>query len=305
MKKAETLFEAIGNTPLVRIPLKTQGSVYAKLEYLNIGGSIKDRSALFMIEAAEKEGTLKPGATIIEASSGNQGIAVAMIGAAKGYKVIITVSDKISKEKLATIKSYGAEVVVCPSTDFIADPRGYHCQAKILHERLLHSVFLNQYFNLQNPQAHYSTLGPELWEQTGGTITHFFAAAGTGGVISGVGKYLKERNSRVKIIAVDTATSFRSTGGKPKPYKMEGIGIDFKTPCLNELVIDEFIPVTDEQGLGMLPVLSAQYGFLVGPSSGAVAYALESYASKLTVKDTAVIVFADSGRAYLSKSYYS
>ncbi len=162
----------------------------------------------------------------------------------------------------------------------------------------------NQYFNLSNPKAHYTTLGPEIWRQTDGKITHFFAAAGTGGTISGAGKFLKEQNSRIKVIAVDVDTSFHATGGNPRPYRMEGIGIDFKTPCLDESLVDEFISVSDEQGFEMLKVLSSKYGFLVGTSSGAVACAAQRFFDKLSKEDCAVMIFADSGRAYLSKNYY-
>src|SRR3989338_567264 len=297
MKSYPALLAAIGNTPLVQIPFESEGKCLAKLEYLNPDGSVKDRSALYMIEEAERAGELRTGGTIIEASSGNQGIAVAMIGAAKGYKVIITVSEKISREKLQTIEAYGAKVITCPATDFIADPKGYHSEAALLQKQTPNSIFLNQYFNPRNPQAHFLTLGPEIWEQTGEKITHFFAAAGTGGVVSGVGRFLKSKNPNIKVVAVDAATSFHATLGMPKPYRMEGIGIDFKSPCLDESVVDEFISVSDEQGLGILRALSTKYGFLVGPSSGAVAYAVGNY--KLADTDIAVMIFADSGRAYL------
>lgn len=300
----KSLLNAIGNTPLVQIPFDSSASIFAKLEYLNPGGSIKDRSSLFMIEEAEKNGLLKPGGTIVEASSGNQGIAIAMIGAVKNYKVIITVSEKVSEEKIKTLKAYGAKIVVCPSTDFVEDPKSYHSQAVAIQNKTPNSFMPNQYFNLLNPKAHYKTLGPEIWKQTNRKITHFFAAAGTGGTISGVGKFLKEQNPKIKVIAVDVDTSFHTTGGHPKSYKMEGIGIDFKTPCLDESVIDEFFPVSDKHGLDMLKIMASKYGLLIGTSSGAVAYAVQSYLPKLTKKDVVVMTFGDSGRAYLSKDYY-
>ena len=302
-KPSNDLLDAIGRTPLVKVPFKSPAAIFAKLEYLNPGGSIKDRSALFMIEEAERKGLLKPGGTIIEASSGNQGIAIAMIGAIKGYKVIITVSEKVSEEKVKTLKAYGAKVVVCPATPFIEDPRSYHRQATEIHKKIPNSFMPNQYFNLSNPKAHYLTLGPEIWRQTKGKVTHYFAAAGTSGTISGAGKFLKEKNPKIKVIAVDVNTSFHATGGHPKSYKMEGIGIDFKTPVLNEAVIDEFLTVSDAQGLGMLKKMALQ-GFLVGTSSGAVAYAAQNYLGKLKKNDVAVMIFGDSGRAYLSKNYY-
>lgn len=301
---SQNLLQSIGNTPLIKIPFASKGEVYAKLEYLNPGGSIKDRSALYMVEEAEKEWLLKPGGTIVEASSGNQGIALAMIGAVKGYKVIITASEKVSKEKLKTLEAYGAEVVICPSTEFIEDPRSYHSKAEEILKVTPGAFMPNQYFNLKNPEAYYKSLGPEIWAQTEGKVTHLFAAAGTGGHVSGTGKYLKEKNPKIKVIAVDAATSFRSTSGQPKPYEMEGIGVDFKAPCLDEKVIDEFFTVTDAQGLGMLKVMAGQHGFLIGPSAGAVAYAANEHAKKLGSHELLVMIFGDSGRAYLSKNYY-
>ncbi|BDC34891.1 hypothetical protein Noda2021_08490 [Candidatus Dependentiae bacterium Noda2021] len=300
------LLDTIGNTPLAKINFQTPAQVFAKLEYLNPGGSVKDRSSLYMIEHAEKTGLLKPGGTIVEASSGNQGVACAMIGALKGYRVIITVSEKISQEKLQTIQAYGAEVVMCPSTSFIEDPRSYHSQAVAIARSIENSFMPNQYFNILNAQAHYTLLAPEIWEQTEGKVTHYFAAAGTGGTVSGVGRYLKERNPNVKIIALDSSNSWRSTNGNPQPYKIEGIGIDFETPVLAKDIIDEIIPVTDADGLGMLPKMARQYGLLLGPSSGAAAWALEHYArTRLTKDDCAVVIFSDSGRAYLTKGFYA
>ncbi len=305
MKKYDFLLDAIGNTPLVKVKFDTPGSVYAKLEYLNPGGSVKDRSALYMIEQAEKTGRLKPGGTLIDASSGNHGVATAMIGAAKGYKVIITVSEKSSQEKVNTIKAYGAHVVVCPPTEFIEDPRSYHSQAVAIQKKTPNSFMPNQYFNIENRNAHASLLGPEIWKQTDGKVTHFFAGAGTCGTVSGVGTYLKQQNQNIKIYAIDTLTSFRATKGHPKPYKVEGIGIDFVTPVLDEKVITEFIPVSDDNALGMLPELAQKHGLLVGPSSGAVAWAAKEYAKKFSKNDLAVIIFGDSGRAYLTKNFYT
>lgn len=298
------MLDAIGNTPIVQVPFDSQATICAKLEYLNPGGSVKDRSALYMIEEAEKNGWLKPGGTIIEATSGNQGIAICMIGAVKGYKVIITTSDKISKEKLITMKAYGAEVIVCPMVPG-NDPRNYHAVAERLHHETPNSFMPNQYFNLSNPQAHYTMTGPEIWRQTDGKITHFFAAAGTGGTISGVGRYLKEQNPSIKVIGVDSINSFRSTKGSPKPYYIDGIGVDYDTPVVNNAVIDNFFEVTDEQALNMLRPMAREYGLLLGPSSGAVSYAVQQYAPKLKKGDLAVFICADSGRAYLSKGVYA
>ncbi|MBA2306723.1 cysteine synthase family protein [Candidatus Dependentiae bacterium] len=299
-----TLLSAIGNTPLVRVPFDTPAALYAKLEYLNPGGSVKDRSALYMIEEAERTGLLKPGGTLIDASSGNHGIAVAMIGAAKGYKVIITVFEKISQEKCQTLKAYGATVIKCPGTTFIEDPLSYHSQAVALHKSTPNSFMPNQYFNIANAAGHYASLGPEIWKQTEGKITHFFAAAGTSGTISGAGKYLKEQNPAIKIIAIDSAHSFHSTKGNPQPYKLEGVGIDFISPVLDLSTIDEIIPVTDEHALGILKPLASTYGLLVGLSSGAVAYAVQEYSKTMKPDDYGVMIFGDSGRAYLTKGYY-
>jgi len=297
------LLGAIGNTPLVQVNFKTNARVFAKLEYLNPGGSIKDRSALYMVEEAEKQGLLKPGGTIVEASSGNQGIALAMIGAVKRYKVIITVSEKISEEKLKTLKAYGAKVVICPATNFIDDPKSYHSQARIILGKTPRGFMPNQYFNLKNPEAHYNSLGPEIWQQTQGKITHLFAAAGTGGTVSGAGKFLKEQNPKIRVIAVDAASSFDATRGHPKPYKMEGIGIDFNTPCLDREILDEIIPVADDEAFVMMKIMARNRGLLVGTSSGAVAHAVNQYAEKFEDGDVAVMIFGDSGRAYLSKDY--
>ncbi|MFA6520625.1 MAG: cysteine synthase family protein [Candidatus Paceibacterota bacterium] len=302
-KSTQNLLDAIGNTPLIRVSFKTKGEIFAKLEYLNPGGSIKDRSALFIIEEAEQKGWLKKGGTIIESSSGNQGVACAMIGALKGYKVIITASPAMSEEKVKTIMAYGAKVIHCPAVP-IHDPKSRHSVAVALTKKIKNSFMPNQYFNLSNPKAHYSTLGPEIWRQTQGKITHYFGAAGTGGTISGVGKFLKEKNTNIKIMAVDVDTSFHSTDGNPKPYRMEGIGVDFDTPCLDESVIDEFFKVSDKDGLGMLPKMASEYGLLVGTGSGAVSFAVQKYLKNLKKTDVVVMLFGDSGRAYLSKNYY-
>lgn len=300
----DSMLHAVGNTPLVKVNFDTPASMYAKLEFFNPSNSVKDRSALYMIEYAEKNGLLKPGGTIVDASSGNHGIAVAMIGRIKGYKVIMTVSEKISQEKLQTLKAYGAEVVVCKPTAFIEDPESYHSKAIALHKSTPNSFMPNQYFNVVNAEGHYWSLGPEIWEQTNGKVTHFFAGAGTGGTVSGTGKYLKEKNPNIKVIAVDAANSLFSTKGNPQPYKVEGIGIDFESPVLNKSVIDEIIPVRDEDALPILKTLAKDHGILAGLSSGAVAYVAREYAKKLGPNDLAVMIFGDSGRAYLTKNFY-
>jgi cystathionine beta-synthase len=294
------LLQAIGNTPLVEVKPR----IHAKLEYLNPGGSVKDRSSLFMIEEAERLGLLKAGGTLIDASSGNQGIATAMIGAVKGYRVIISVSEKISQEKMDTLRAYGAEVVICPATSYLEDPQSYHSKAVEIHKQTPNSFMPDQYFNIANREAHYRSLGPEIWQNTQGKITHFVAAAGTGGTISGAGQYLKEQNPNIQIIAVDSNNSYRSTNGCPKPYAVEGMGVDFVSPVLNNEIIDRFIEVSDEQAFVTLKQLARTQGLLVGPSSGAVAFAAFTLEQELQADDCVVIIFGDSGRAYLSKQLY-
>src|SRR3990167_2641994 len=309
-----SLLNSVGNTPLVKIDLNTPGQIFAKLEYLNPGGSIRDRSAKYLIEKAESDGVLKPGGLIIDASSGNHGIALAMIGRIKDYRVIIVVSEKISKEKYQTLKAYGAEVVVCKATKFLEDPESYHSVAKKMGTEIPGAFMPNQYYNTQNRDAHEFGIAPEIWEQTNGKITHFFAGAGTTGTISGVGRFLKKQNKNIQIIAIDSINSFKATKGNPKPYEIEGVGMDFETPVFDESVVDEIVNVSDKEAIDMLRFLAGQRGFLVGPSSGAVAVGLQKYASafvktsadrpKLNDSDLAVIIFGDSGRAYLSKNFY-
>lgn len=304
MHRYDNVLKVIGNTPLVRVDFGTPPTIYAKLEYLNPGGSIKDRAALFMIEEAERTGKLKPGGTIIEASSGNQGIAAAMIGAVKGYKVIVTVSEKVSKEKQAALVAYGAQIVTCPPTAFLHDPQSYHAKAMEIHRATPNSFMINQYFNYDNARAHYALLGPEIWRQTEGKVTHFCGAVGSGGTMSGAGKFLKEQNSTIKVAGVDAATSFRSTHGNPQPYKIEGMGVDFVAPLLDEEVIDEFLLAHDDTSIAMLKELATKYGLLVGPASGGVAQCVREYSRTLSPDDIVVMIFGDSGRAYLTKNFY-
>jgi cystathionine beta-synthase len=302
--RIQSVLNAIGNTPLVKVALHEPAMLLAKLEYLNPGGSVKDRSALYMIEEAEQRGALQPGYTIIDASSGNQGIAAAMIGAIKGYKVIITVSEKISAEKKTTLKALGAQLVICPSTPTLDDPENYYQQAVRLHKNTPNSFMPNQYFNKLNAQAHYALLGPEIWEQTEGKVTHFVAGTGTCGTITGVGRYLKEMNPAIQIIGVDSVNSFYSTKGNPLPYKVEGIGIDWDSPILDRSVVDHIEPVRDEDAIAMLKSLARDHGLLVGPSSGAVAHVAREWGKKLNPTDLLVMIFGDSGRAYLTKGFY-
>lgn len=300
--KFKTILELVGNTPLAKLEFGTKPTLLAKLEYLNPGGSLKDRSALFMITQAEKQGLLKPGGTIVEASSGNQGIALAMIGAMKGYKVIITVPDRTSKEKIAVLKAYGAEVHICPNTDSHHSPEGCHAKAVHFAQTIPNAFMPNQYFNKANPLAHYSTTGPEIWEQTNGEVTHVIMATGSCGTISGTAKYLKEKNPKIKIIGVDAATSIYSSPKNPKAYKAEGIGIDVISDTLDLSVIDEILPVTDDEIFAETKRL-AKKGLLVGLSAGAVMHIALKYCQNLKESDIVVVILGDSGRAYLSKVF--
>lgn len=297
-----SVLSLIGNTPLVKLESYAQPSLYAKLEMQNPGGSIKDRCALYMIEEAERTGKLLPGGTIVEASSGNQGIALAMIGRVKGYKVIITVPDRTSKEKVAILRAYGASVKICPNTDRHDDPNNYHALAVSLSKSIEGAYMPNQYYNRANPQAHYSTTGPEIWRQTNGMITHFICGTGSCGTISGVGRYLKEQNPAIQVIGVDAATSLFSSS-EPKAYNVEGLGIDVITDTFDQSVVDHILPISDEDAFAMTRRVAQQYGMLVGISSGAVMHIALDYVKKLSARDVVVVIFADSGRNYLSKVF--
>jgi cystathionine beta-synthase len=302
----KTLLQMIGNTPLMRLEFGTKPTLLAKLEMNNPGGSIKDRCALYMIEDAERTGKLKPGGTIVEASSGNQGIALAMIGKIKGYRVVITAPDRTSQEKLAALRAYGAEVHVCPNTDSHDDPQNYHTLAVHYAQTIPGAFMPNQYFNKANPRAHYTTTGPEIWQQTSGTITHFLACAGSCGTISGVGRYLKEQNPNIKVIGIDAATSLYSSSlnnTQPKAYNVEGIGIDVISDTFDKEVIDQILPISDDDAFAMTRRLAMQHGLLVGISGGAVMHVALEYAKNLTENDVMVIILADSGRNYLSKVF--
>lgn len=300
----KNLLQLIGNTPLVKLDIDRPPIMLAKLEYLNPGGSIKDRSALFMIEEAEQNGQLRPGGTIVEASSGNQGIALAMIGNIKGYRVIITVPDRVSQEKIATLRAYGAEVHTCPNTDSHDDPRNYHALAEHFARTIPGAFMPNQYFSKSNVRAHYTTTGPEIWQQTNGTITHLFLGAGSCGTISGAGRYLKDQNSAVKVIGIDAATS-KYSSKEPKAYRAEGLGIDVMSDTFDKTAFDEIIPITDHDAFAMTRVMAKDYGIMGGISSGAVMHVALEYCKNLKPTDVVVLMFADSGRAYLSKVFMS
>ncbi|MBF8263944.1 MAG: Cystathionine beta-synthase [Parachlamydiales bacterium] len=298
----KTLLECIGNTPLVKLDMGTIPTVLAKLEFTNPGGSIKDRAALYMIEQAELSGLLKPGGAIVEGTSGNQGIALAMIGSLKGYRVIITLPDRSAVEKIAVLRAYGAEVHICPNTVRHDDPNGYHARAVQLFHSIPGAFMPNQFFNKNNSQAHYLSTGPEIWRQTNGCLTHFMAGAGTCGTISGVGRFLKEKNALIRIIGVDAATS-KYSSKQPQAYKVEGIGIDVVSDVFDQSVVDEIIPISDHDAFAMTQILAKRHGMLVGISSGAVMHVALQYAQKLKKDDVMVVILADSGRNYLSKVF--
>ena len=308
------ILEAIGHTPLVRLNSVTKGvpaTVYAKVETFNPGNSIKDRMALKMVEDAEKSGILKPGGTIIEGTSGNTGMGLAIAAIVKGYKCIFTTTDKQSKEKVDALKAYGADVIVCPTNVEPEDPRSYYSVAKRLNKEIPNSFYPNQYDNLSNSQAHYEQTGPEIWEQTEGKITHLLVGAGTGGTITGTGRYLKEKNPNVKIWGIDTYGSalkkYHETGVLDKneiyPYVTEGIGEDFIPLNYDFKIIDHFEKVTDKDAALMTRELCRQEGIWVGNSAGSAIAGLLQLKDQLKPTDVVVVIFHDHGSRYLAKMF--
>jgi cystathionine beta-synthase len=273
--------------------------VVVKYEVYNPGGSSKDRPALAMIEAAEREGLLQPGGTIIEPTSGNTGVGLAIVAAQRGYRTKFVVTDKVGKEKVDLLRAYGAEVVVCPVAVAPEDPASYYSTAERLVRETPGAFRPNQYANPHNPRSHYETTGPEIWRQTDGTVTHFVAGAGTGGTISGVGRYLKEQNPDVQIIAGDPDQSVYS-GGSGRPYLVEGVGEDFWPTTYDPSVVDRVIPVTDRDSFLTARMVSQREGLLIGGSCGTAVYAALEVARELTADDLVVVLTPDSGRGYLS-----
>jgi cystathionine beta-synthase len=310
-----SIIETIGNTPLVRLNKVTQGiqgTVLAKVEYFNPGNSTKDRMALKMVEDAEKAGLLKPGGTIIEGTSGNTGMGLALAATAKGYRCIFTMADKQSQEKINILKAVGAEVIVCPTNVAPDDPRSYYSVARKLNQEIPNSFYPNQYDNMSNTQAHYETTGPEIWKQTGGKITHYVATVGTGGSMCGTARYLKEQNPALVAIGVDTYGSvfkkYKETGifdeNEIYPYLTEGFGEDILPKNVDFDVIDLFIKVTDKDGAIQARRLSREEGLFVGWSSGSALHgALEYARENLRKEDTMVILLPDHGTRYLAKVY--
>ena len=302
---AESVLDLIGNTPMVQLPRVGAGlpcPVVAKLETTNPGGSSKDRPAVTMIDEAEKAGLLKPGGTIIEPTSGNTGVGLAIVAAQRGYKCLFVLTDKVSSEKVSLLEAYGAEVVVCPVAVAPDDPRSYYSTAERLVNEVPNAYRPNQYRNQANPKAHYESTGPEIWEQTKGKVTHFVAGAGTGGTITGVGRFLKEQSSTVQIIAADPVNSVYS-GGDGRPYLVEGVGEDFWPDTYDPKVVDTTIAISDAESFAMAHRVTKEEGILIGGSGGTAVAAALQIAEGLTADDLVVVLIPDSGRGYLSKVF--
>ena len=311
----ESVLDTIGWTPLVRLTRITRGvrtPMYGKAEFFNPGGSVKDRIGLPIIERAERDGTLRPGGTIVEGTSGNTGVGLAIAAALKGYRCIFTMPDKMSQEKVRLLKAFGADVIITPTAVPPDHPDNYVMMAKRIASETPNAILANQFYNEANPDAHYATTGPELWEQSEGRITHFVAAAGTGGTLTGAGRYLKERNPKIRIIAGDPhgsilAEMWRTKGkGKPEgtPYKIEGIGQDKIPGTLDMSVIDDYQTVADRDAFAMARRLTREEGLFVGGSAGLITHVALEVARRLDDPKAFVVTFlCDTGERYLSKLY--
>ncbi len=304
--------QIVGNTPLVKlnkVARHTKAEIYGKLEYLNPGGSVKDRVAFQIIEDAEKEGALKPGGTIVEATSGNTGMGLALAAAIKGYKCVFVMPDKMSQEKIQSLRAFGAKVVITPTAVEPEDPRSYYCVSRRIADETPGAFYANQYHNQSNPKAHYRTTGPEIWTQTGGNIDAFVATMGTGGTISGTGRYLKEHNPDMKVIGVDPLGSlyydYFKTGKLTDAYsyKVEGFGEDFLPTTMHFDIVDDVIRVSDKECFDMTRRLVREEGFYCGGSSGGAVAAAVRYAEQMDKPMRIVVIICDSATRYLSKIF--
>ena len=301
----ESALDAVGRTPLIRLRRVVDGAqclVLAKVEYVNPGGSVKDRPAVRMIVEAEEQGLLRPGATIVEATSGNTGTGLAMAAAIRGYRCILVMPDKMSKEKIDLLRAYGAEVVVTPTNVAPDSPESYYGVASRLVSEIPGAFMPNQWHNHANPDAHYYSTGPEIWEATAGTVTHFVSGVGTGGTISGTARYLKERNPKIHVVGADPEGSIYS-GDTPKSYAVEGIGMSYLPETVDLKVIDQMERVSDRESFLMARRIAREEGLLVGGSSGTAAVAAVTLAKTLPPEAVLVVVFPDSGRGYMSKIF--
>ena len=310
--KCNHILEAVGKTPLIRLNRITKDipcQVWVKADYLNPGGSVKDRIGTTMIDEAERKGLLKPGGTIIEGTSGNTGMGLALVAAVRGYKVVFTITDKQSKEKIDLLKAFGAEVIVCPTAVEPDDPRSYYSVAKKMSREIPNSFYPNQYENPDNPKAHYETTGPEIWDDSEGKITHFVCGMGTGGTISGVGKFLKAKNPNVKVIGVDPIGSlyyeYFKTGKMTKAttYVVQGIGEDIMPGTMDFSIVDDVVRVTDEECFVMARRMARMEGIFTGGSCGGCVSSALRYAKGLQPTDFVVAFLPDTGMRYLSNVY--
>ena len=312
----ENILELVGNTPLVSLKKITEnlpGKFLAKVEAFNPGHSAKDRTALYIINEAEKRGDLKPGSVIVETTSGNTGFSLAMISAVRGYRCILAISDKSSQDKIDMLRALGAEVHICPAKVPADDPRSYYEVAKRIHKETPNSIYINQYFNPLNIEAHYQSTGREIWEQTSGEVTHVVACSGTGGTISGIARFLKEKNPNIKILGVDAEGSlikkYFDTGELDKnelhPYYIEGLGKNLVPGALDTQVIDEFIKVNDVESALMARHITQKTGIFCGYTSGAAWVATQKYAQKglFSPESVVVVIFPDHGSRYMNKIY--
>jgi cystathionine beta-synthase len=309
MQVHDDILKAVGHTPLVRLNKVTHGlkpQLYAKVETMNPGGSVKDRIGLKMLEVAERKGLLRPGGTVVEPTSGNTGVGLAIAAALKGYRIICVMPDKMSQEKIALLRAYGADVVITPTAVPRESPQSYYSVADRLANEIPGAFQPNQYFNPANPQAHYETTGPELWEQTDGRIDVFVAGMGTGGTITGAGRYLKERKSSVQIVGADPLGSiyYSRDPNSLKTYKVEGIGEDFYPSTMDLTLVDRIVPVSDKDSFLTARRVTREEGILVGGSAGSAVFAALEVAREMDDPEAVmVVVLPDSGRSYLSKIY--